>query len=436
MPVRPFRLVWIASFPLVAVLSLLVFREATYDPTAWLIWGRQIAHGTLDTVAGPSWKPLPVAFTTPLSVLGDTGAMKAWLVVARIAGLLSLLLAYRVAARLGGRGAGAVAALALLLAAEYEFNWIRGNSEGTLVALALLAADRHFAGHHRQAFAAAAGTALLRPDTWPLLALYGLWLIIDRRDLATALLVVGAGIGVALAWFVPEYIGSGDLFRGASRAREPVAGSPGASDDPFLQTFRQSARALSYGVYAGAVLALAAAWRDRRVAALAAAAAALMVVVALLASSGFTGNLRYVALPMALLCVLSGVGWAWLAQRIPHPVLAVLALAALPGLVSPVDRLGDNLARIRETDRLYAALPGFIARAGGRGAVKRCGQVFTGPYSTQAVAYRLHTRQSEIGLRPVAPGSVLDGARSPLGAGNPDFAVKLRSTEWMLRRTC
>jgi hypothetical protein len=419
-----------------AAVSLLVFREATYDPTAWLIWGRQIAHGTLETTAGPSWKPLPVLLTTPLSVLGDTGAMKAWLVVARVGGLASLLLAYRVAARLQGRAAGVIAALALALAAEYEFNWLRGNSEGLLVAAALLSVDRHLEQRHLQAFAAGVAAALLRPDVWPLLTLYGLWLLHRHRDARTAVVVVGSGIAVALLWFVPEYIGSGDLLRGASRAREPVAGSPGASDNPFLSTFSQSAQALSYGVYAGAVLALGAAVRDRAVAAIAAASGALMVIVALLATTGFTGNLRYVALPMGLLCVLSGVGWAWFARRVPVAAVAVAALAVLPGLIEPIDRVGDNLARTREVDRFYAALPGFIERAGGRAAVLRCGPVYTGPYSTQAVAYRLHVRQREVGLHPLTPGAVLDGARSRLGTGNRDFTLKEHSTEWILRTTC
>lgn len=419
-----------------AALSLLVLDQTTYDPTAWLIWGRQIAHGTLETVAGPSWKPLPVLFTTPFSLFGDDGAIWLWLVVARVGGLLSFVVAYRVAARLGGRAAGVVAVIALVLAAQYDLNWIRGNSEGLLVLFGLLAVDRHLDERPGQALAAAVAAALVRPEVWPLLGLYGLWLLHRRRDVPTLLVVTGAGALVLLAWFVPEYIGSGDFFRGATRAREPVAGSPGASDNPFLATFSHSAPALSYGVYAGAVAALVPAWRDRRVAAIAVGSALLMLLVAALASSGFTGNIRYVALPMSLLCVLSGIGWAWVGGRVPRTVLAVLVLAAAPGLVSPVVELGDDLARAADADRFYGALPGFIERLGGREAVKRCGQVATGPYNTQALAWRLHTREQEIALRPQVPGSVLDSAQSLRGAGNRAYRLKLRGTEWMLRSTC
>jgi hypothetical protein len=411
-----------------------LFKETTYDPTAWLIWGRQIAHGTLETTAGPSWKPLPVFFTTPFAVFGDTGAMKLWLIVARVGGLISLLYAYKVTARLAGRAAGVIATLALLLAAEYEMNWIRGNSEGLLVAAALLAIDAHLDGKHRRAFGWTFAISLLRPEAWPALALYGLWLI--YRDRSTWWWVIGSGVAVVLLWFVPEYIGSGDFFRAAVRAREPVAGTPGASAHPFTATFTHSAQALSYGVYAGAVLSLGAAVRSRAVAAVAAIATAQFVTIALLATGGFTGNLRYVALPMALLCVLSGIGWAWIGRRLPVWALVIAALAIVPGLVSPVDRVADNLARIREVDRFYGSLPAFIERNGGRSAVLRCGLVVTGPYSTQALAYRLHTKEKAIGLRPQVPGSVVDGVKSRLGAGNRYYKVKDRTTEWIMRSTC
>ena len=107
----------------------------TYDPWAWLIWGREVLHGDLVTTTGPSWKPFPVLFTTPFAVLGDAGAPLAWLVVARAGGLLAIAMAYRLGRRLAGPVAGIVAAGALTLADEFIFNFFRGNSEGILVAV-------------------------------------------------------------------------------------------------------------------------------------------------------------------------------------------------------------------------------------------------------------------------------------------------------------
>ena len=59
----------------VAALSLLVFDEPTYDPTAWLIWGRQIAHGTLDTVAGPVLEAVARDPHHAVPSFGDDGAI-------------------------------------------------------------------------------------------------------------------------------------------------------------------------------------------------------------------------------------------------------------------------------------------------------------------------------------------------------------------------
>src|SRR4051794_17022607 len=63
--------------------SLLWAAAPTYDPWAWIIWGREVLHLDLNTVEGPSWKPLPVLLTTPFALFGDSAAPALWLVVAR-----------------------------------------------------------------------------------------------------------------------------------------------------------------------------------------------------------------------------------------------------------------------------------------------------------------------------------------------------------------
>src|SRR3954464_2068018 len=69
-----------------ALLSLLAPTTPTYDPWAWLIWGREILHLDLDTQFGPSWKPLPVLFTTPLAIV-PAAAPALWVAVARAGAL-------------------------------------------------------------------------------------------------------------------------------------------------------------------------------------------------------------------------------------------------------------------------------------------------------------------------------------------------------------
>src|SRR5919201_3139014 len=71
-----------------AVGSLALPGVPTYDPWAWVVFGRELVvpgHG-LSTVAGTGWKPLAVLFTAPLSVFGGA-APSLWLGVVGSAGL-------------------------------------------------------------------------------------------------------------------------------------------------------------------------------------------------------------------------------------------------------------------------------------------------------------------------------------------------------------
>src|SRR3954447_16244050 len=95
------------------LLSLAGPTTPTYDPWAWLIWGREVAHLDLDTHFGPSWKPLPVLFTALFSLV-PSAAPALWVAIARAGGIAAILLAFRVARRLGGGVAGGLLAAGCL----------------------------------------------------------------------------------------------------------------------------------------------------------------------------------------------------------------------------------------------------------------------------------------------------------------------------------
>jgi hypothetical protein len=78
----------------------------SYDPWAWLLWGREIAHGTLSTAEGPAFKPLPVAATALLTPLGGAAPV-VWVIVARAGTVLAVVLGFRLGRRLAG---GSIAA--------------------------------------------------------------------------------------------------------------------------------------------------------------------------------------------------------------------------------------------------------------------------------------------------------------------------------------
>ena len=56
---------------LIGALSLLIPSTPSYDPWAWIVWGREIVHLKLHTTGGPSWKPLPMLFTVPFALFGN-----------------------------------------------------------------------------------------------------------------------------------------------------------------------------------------------------------------------------------------------------------------------------------------------------------------------------------------------------------------------------
>src|SRR3954453_14500898 len=148
------RAVWRPSSLLVAAavcaalagLTLLVQSGVSYDPYAWLIWGRDLAHLDLVTQAGgTSWKPLPTLVAALLSPLKGAQA-DGWLVVARAGGLFGAFMAFRVAMRATparwGWLAGVAAAATFALAHEGVRRPAVGNAEGLTAGLCLLAVDR------------------------------------------------------------------------------------------------------------------------------------------------------------------------------------------------------------------------------------------------------------------------------------------------------
>ncbi len=423
-----------------AALSLTWVSAPTYDPWAWIIWGREVTQWDLVTTAGPSWKPLPVFFTTPFAVFGDDTAPALWLLIARASGLLALAMAYRLGARLAGPWAGAIAAVALFLSDEFVFNFARGNSEGMLVALVLWAVERHLDGHRTEAFLLGFAAALLRPEVWPFWALYGLWLVLRDRDVRTAAIVFGSGGIALLLWFVPEYLGSGDWLRAASRARDPNPDSAAFADSPFVEVFVRSTAILSVPVYAGAVVAVLVAWRrrDRLPLALAAMATILMVAVALMTEAGFAGNLRYVALPAAFVCVLAGAGWVAVARAVRWPWAAALVIAAFaaPFVAADVDKLDYDMEKVRYEANFYGPnLKAAIAKGGGREGIKACGKVFTGPFQVPAVAWRLHLHINEAEIFPHGPGTSLAMGSTPLSV-DPRYPEFTKTVHWIVGSSC
>jgi hypothetical protein len=431
-PGAPMSLV-IGGCLLVSALTLLLPSTPTYDPWAWIMWGREIVHLDLVTTGGPSWKPLPILFTMPFSLFGDDVAPYLWLWVARAGALLACAMAYRMARRLVGAGgygvfAGVAAALALFSSFKFVRDGALGNSEALLAGLVLWAFERHLDGRRDHALYLGFACALLRPEAWPFLGVYGLWLWFSEPRLRRAMVVMAALIPVL--WFAPEWWGSGDPFRAGSRANAPNAGSVAFADHPALELVGRFRKAVIAPVKGGVVIAVIYAlvmWARRRregiTLAVFAGGLAWLLLVAVMTQAGFAGNYRYLIVTTAAAAVLGGIGAArvlqgvgWLGERAFGSArrgaltAAAACLAALAVSAPFIREKADNTTRVRggleHEAAVYHDFKGLLDRAGGRKRLLACGGVFSGPFQTQMIAYYLHIHGIRLGWRATPPPGV------------------------------
>ena len=385
-----------------AVGSLALPAVPTYDPWAWVVFGRELVvpgHG-LSTVAGTGWKPLAVLFTAPLSVFGGA-APSLWLVVVRSAGLVAMVLAFRLAARVGGLVAGVVAALALLLCSEWLRFLSAGNIEPLVLALLLGAVELHLRGRRGGAFLLGALAGLGRPEVWLLVGVYAadLWRS-ERRWWPLALGVPGM---VAL-WILPDWLGSGDplrTFHSAEVSHEPHALQRTAV--PWLDLMRGAGDIAPAPVWIGAVFALAFGWRsrDRTVGALAVVVAGWTLPTVAATALGYPAVPRYLFEPAAICCVLAGIGLVALARlpRDPRARVAValgLAAVSAPFLVSHATGLHRQATEAKARASQLSSLWRAVDRAQRRAPVARLHPVVEPGAMANALAWKLDLRLHQV----------------------------------------
>ena len=376
----------IAACVVLAAASLLLPSEPSYDPLAWLIWGRELAHFQLDTAGGPSWKPLPVLVTALLAPFGAIDhelPATLWMLIARTGALLALGLAFRLVVRLAGGGpagwlGGTVAAGALFLTPDWFQFAAHGSEAPIAVALMLGGIERHLSGRAGVAVVLGALASLLRPELFPFLGLYGLWAWWARPALRP--LLVGALVLVPAAWILPEWLGSGDPFSGETQARSQPAWSLSLAAHPWLRALTRVHHHLGLPVELLIATGVAAAAARRRwaVPALAGLAAAEVGLYVAMTQAGFSGNPRYVLPALAVGAVLAGVGAAELAKAraVPGGALAGAALAfallavAGGGFVDArVVRLKGEVREVGRRMRLHRELADAVRAVGGPEAV-------------------------------------------------------------------
>jgi hypothetical protein len=393
----------------IAALTLLIPSTPSYDPWAWIVWGREIIHLDLHTTGGPTWKPLPVIFTTLFAPFGKA-APDMWLVVGRAGAIAAVVMVFKVAARLvlwlgedrttgetrleraaalvPALFAGTICVIALVLSGAFIKDNALGYSEGLMTALVLIGVERHLDGHYRQAFTIGFLAALDRPELWVFWGPYGLWLW--WKDPGARKLVYALFALIPVLWFGPELWGSGHLLRGATRALHARSNSPAFTKCPFCTEFHNAwVTVLSRmkfvaaaGVLAGGFLTFRTLRRrgglsvrkllagdkvpletkaERARAAIVAAGlfgVGWWILVAILTQAGFSGNNRYLVLGAALIEIAGAATWGWAAIELgkaarrfaPRDVslAGAIAVAALAWLFVP-GFVGNSLVDIPKT---------------------------------------------------------------------------------------
>ncbi len=411
---------WLAGVALViGALSLLIPSTPSYDPWAWLVWGREIIHINLHTTGGPSWKPLPVLFTTVFAVFGKAQP-DLWLVIARAGAVMSVVMVFRLAWRLtadlaantppqtaafrrlaviGPLLAGLIAAGSLINSSGFISNNALGYSEGLAVALSLIAVDSYLDGAPRRAFVIGFFAALDRPELWFVWGPYGLYLF--WRDPGARKLVVAMFALIPVLWFLPELWGSGHLLRGVTRAQHPRSNSAAFAKCPVCTVFRKEAwpavwdRVKIPGVIALFVAAVGLwrtreAWWKRHVADPGVRARAWLLGlgvfgfawwlgVAIETQAGFSGNNRYLVLGTAPVAIAGGVAWGWFTRALADGFRRVSARGGEAGRFGEVRFTIPAAAAVAVV--LFLALPSWI----GKGIVSL-------PRTHHALVYQAHLR--------------------------------------------
>ncbi|HEY6398064.1 MAG TPA: hypothetical protein VIX82_11475 [Solirubrobacteraceae bacterium] len=331
---------WLSALALLVLSLGVVLWSGTrpgYDPYGWLVWGKLTIHFNLDTNGAPSWKPLAFVFTVPFALFGHY-ALWLWMVTAYAVSLSGPIFAWRIAfwlteappeRRYASYAAGAFAAAAVLGIAPtlgsgvgYTHFIFSAQSDSMIVSLCLAAIDCHLCGRRRWAFWLLVLASLGRPEAWPFLGIYTVFV---WRALPSMRRWVVAGLAlIPLLWFGIPAISSNSWFVAGNNALNSPRELHGNKLTGTIQRFHHLQAA---PIWIAAALAAAFAFasvpparlrhprewwsslghRQRWTLILAASALSWLAVEIAFVLHGWPGVPRYLFEPAAVVGVLAGI---------------------------------------------------------------------------------------------------------------------------------
>jgi hypothetical protein len=392
----------LGALVLLALAAALVVWARTrpgYDPYGWLVWGKLTIHGQLDTNGAPSWKPLPFIFTVPFALAGHY-QLWLWMIFSVAVSLSGPVFAWRIADHLtaapaerrwAGWVAGAVAAVTLLGIRDYSHFILSSQSDTMIVSLCLAAIDCGLNGRRRWALWIWVLASLGRPEAWPFLGAYAVWLW--RAEPALRRMIVAGLAVIPVFWFgIPALTAKSAFIAGDNALHSPRE----LHSNKFYGTIDRffDLHALPVWLAGLFAVAIAAVRRQRFVLLLAAGTVVWVAVEVAFVLHGYPGVPRYLFQPVAVVCVLAGVfagralvdlpallsGLAGSKRWAPGLGLAagVLLVLALCVALVPAARSRERIeradlkherARTAEINHLHTV----IVRLGGQAHILACG---------------------------------------------------------------
>jgi hypothetical protein len=410
---------WVAVLivALAIVFVSLTHVKPAYDAHGWVVWGRQALHLNLNTNSAPSWKPLTFLFTLPFALFGRA-ALWLWMVTATAATFAGAVFAGRIAYRLTGPSQGrwygpviaaVVAGVGVLGINGYWHFILIFTADGMLVTLCLAVIDMHLCRRYRWAWVLLVLAALGRPEVWPMLALYAIWLWIAHRELRAW--VISGLVAIPLLWFGIPALTARSPFVAGRIAQESSTGTALHSGQ-ISGVLRRFTGMYEWPMHIAVLLALGIAIvrRERTWLTLFGLAALWVVVEIAFAYHGWPAVARYMypAAAVAIVLAAAGIGWILVNSRRGGWALTLAAFAAFLAFLVVMEPHAQYRGRLvhngillgqrwaRQLNRLHQV----IAKDGGPGRILSCGSAVTDVAYQSIVAWEMGENVWFVGWTP------------------------------------
>ncbi len=385
-----------------------------YDASFALVWGRQIAHGSLPqfkSPVAPTPHPLANIASAPLSLLGDH-AFAAVLALSFLSLAALTWFGFELGSRLFHPAVGALFALLLFTRPALVNETLQALIDIPFLALVAAAAAGVVAGARpRYVLVLLLLGGLLRPEGWPLALLYGAycWRGADTRGRAE---LVALALAAPVIWFTFDAIVTGDPLYSLHGTQSLAANldRPVGTHSALVATPQYLRNLLETGVaWLGLAGCLGALWvvHERALGPAAIAGAGLAGFI-VLGSAGLPVLTRYLLVPaciLALFAAVAALGWLSIGpgeERRWWSYVGVLAgIVLLVTVPVTVDGLRKNRTFLGQRAAVQRQLHALVRSGPGRAAVARCRRVVAPEHRpVPLLAYWLGRKPGAIGQDP------------------------------------